>query len=72
VSALEGVKCDGCGRSSVRDASAYSTPSANRVRETLKTLGWHKTKGTWTGEATGRVYGYTRDVCPSCWAEGVR
>lgn len=61
MTALVGIVCDGgCGtRQWLATAVQVSTID---IRRRLKDEGWHKTYRD----------GFARDVCPVCWAEGVR
>lgn len=68
MSALEGVCCDGCGAAKYRQT--VTQPAAGGVREHLKREGWRTTRGTYQSVTGPR--GYSRDICPTCWAAGKR
>lgn len=67
MSAVAGVRCDGCGRTNVADALDLN---AGQVRAALKRRGWHKTRGEY--QSVSGIRGYSRDICPTCWTEGKR
>lgn len=69
MSALVGISCDGC--SAMLHTTTILQASVGPVRAEAKTRGWHKTRGVFTFQ-TGTTYGYTRDICPECWAKGTR
>lgn len=69
MTAVVGIQCDGCGK--VHATTTVLQVSVGPVRDEAKALGWHKTRGAFTA-ANGRSYGYARDICPDCWAEGKR
>lgn len=61
MTALVGITCDGGCGTRVWD-HVHGQVSTTSVRRRLKAEGWHKTYRD----------GIARDVCATCWAEGVR
>lgn len=70
MSALQGIVCDGpgCGRPIIQVTKTQ--PAAGPARKRAGAEGWHVARGTY--QSTSGPRGYSRDICPKCWAEGVR
>lgn len=69
MTALVGIACDGCERR--LSWTQVTQASIGPIREEGRKRGWHKRRGEYE-TANGYTYGYTRDICPACWAEGKR
>lgn len=61
MSAIEGISCDSCGKTSMWDRIGVANAAA--CRKILASRGWHvvKKKGQ-----------KIRDICPTCWDRGDR
>lgn len=70
MSGIIGITCDDCGAS--RTTDIWRTwDTVGEVRAEARPLGWRTRKALFTSP-TGQTVGYTRDICPECWAKGVR
>ncbi len=67
MSAFVGIECDGCRTKETRRTRVQV--STGPIRAFLKDAGWHTTRGKFGAE---NRWGYTRDICPTCWAKGIR
>jgi len=67
VSASYSIHCNGCG-TGFKWEHRFGPISLQAARRNLREDGWHQTREP---DTSGR-FTVARDICPSCWAEGVR